>query len=124
MFYSDYQIMMVLWFGFTVVVTLFSIVFKYCRQFLLEQGIELLAIKETRNLILQLKSGHSRSGPILVSRRMTSTLLLNIKETVEVKILRRLWNCTHTWLTHAVYIGHCVNKLYEATYHGLTITIQ
>lgn len=84
MFYSDYQIMMVLWFGFTVVVTLFSIVYKYCRQLLLEQGIELLAIKETRNLFLQVKSSHSRYGPILVSRRMTSTLLFNIKETLEV----------------------------------------
>lgn len=66
MFYSDYQIMMVLWFGLTVVVTLFSIVFKYYRQFLFEQGIELLAIKETRNLFLQVKSGHSRSGDLVL----------------------------------------------------------
>lgn len=55
---------------------------------------------------------------------MTSTLLFNIKETLEVKFPRRLWNCTHTGLMPAVYIGHFVNKLYEATYHGLTITIQ
>lgn len=107
-----------------VLVTLFSIVFKYYRQFLLEQGIELLTIKETRNLFLQVKSGHSRSRPILVSRRMISTLLFNIKETLEVNFPRRLWNCTHTGLTHAVYIGHFVNQLYKATDHCLTITIQ